>query len=159
MPSTAYGVDQDLNTARREQNRQGICGSAVIDLVAEMLRVGLLEPSGRMKSPAEIEDEEIPSLLKKRLHEVEGQPALFITGKSHGAPEDIYFTQKDVREVQLAKAAIAAGTRILLQEMGVTVEQISHLYLAGGFGNYIDYDSAIKIGLLPKALEEDCAHR
>ena len=53
----------------------------------------------------------------------------------------------------MAKAAIAAGTRILLRD-GVTVEQISHLYLAGGFGNYIDYDSAIKIGLLPKALRK-----
>ena len=55
-----------------------------------------------MKSPAEIEDEEIVA-PQKRLHEVEGQPALFITGKSHGAPEDIYFTQKDVREVHWRK--------------------------------------------------------
>lgn len=148
-------VDQDLeyNTIGGKPPK-GICGSAVVDLVAEMLRVGLLEPSGKIKRPAEIEDEEIPLQLKTRLHEVEGKPALLIAGKSHGAPEDIYFTQKDVREIQLAKAAITAGIRILLQEMGVTVDQISHLYLAGGFGNYIDHNSAIKIGLLPKKLRE-----
>lgn len=148
-------VEQDLEYSTiGNKPPKGICGSAVIDLVAEMLRVGLLEPSGRIKTPAELKNEEIPLSLKKRLHEVGGKPAILIADKSHGVPEDIYFTQKDVREVQLAKAAIAAGTRILLQEMGVTVDQITHLYLAGGFGNYIDYDSAIKIGLLPKALRK-----
>jgi uncharacterized 2Fe-2S/4Fe-4S cluster protein (DUF4445 family) len=61
----------------------------------------------------------------------------------------IYLTQKDVREVQLAKGAIAAGIKTLMDELGIGVEDINHVYLAGALGNYIDPLSAIRIGLLP----------
>ncbi len=73
---------------------------------------------------------------------------------AEGAAADVYLTQKDVREVQLAKGAIAAGISILQKRLGVGESDIKHVYLAGGFGTYIDYDSACTIGFLPSSLGE-----
>ena len=68
--------------------------------------------------------------------------------------EDISLTQKDIREFQLARGAITAGINILLKEAGITYSDIAHLYLAGGFGNYIDPRHAAVVGLIPGQLEE-----
>jgi len=71
------------------------------------------------------------------------------------APDESYthkpicLTQKDVRELQLAKGAVAAGVNILMDEMGITIDDISHVYLAGALGNYVDPLSAMRIGLIP----------
>ena len=78
---------------------------------------------------------------------MEGRPALKLTG-------NIMITQRDVREVQLAKAAIAAGIQTLMAERGCGYDEIGALYLAGGFGNYIDRERAARIGLLPRELLE-----
>src|SRR5690554_638443 len=149
-------IDKDLNYSTiGDKPPQGICGSAVVDLVSVMLQTGLVEPSGRMRTRDEIDkDQKTPVKLKMRLREVQGKPALLIAAKSQGATENIYFTQKDIRELQLAKAAITAGIQILLKEMGVTANEINLLYLAGGFGNYINHHSAVNIGLLPKELRK-----
>jgi uncharacterized 2Fe-2S/4Fe-4S cluster protein (DUF4445 family) len=71
-----------------------------------------------------------------------------------GTDHDIVLTQKDVREVQLAKAAIYAGIKILMDVADITFEEIENIYLAGGFGNFICPDSAIRIGLLPAELKD-----
>lgn len=68
----------------------------------------------------------------------------------------MYLTAADVRNLQLAKAAVAAGIRVLLQQRGITPEQMDGVYLAGGFGSYLDPDSAIAIGMLPRACAADC---
>lgn len=98
---------------------------------------------------------EIGKKLAKRLTEVDEEAAFII---AHGGEtqngEAIVMTQKDVREIQLAKAAIAAGVKVLINKMGKEAEDISNLYLAGGFGSYIDKRSAARIGLIPKELEE-----
>ena len=118
-----------------------ICGSGIVDAVAQMLDAGILDETGR------IDEDEIPEAYEDRLFESEG-------GLAFRLAEGVYICQKDIREVQLAKAAIAAGIEILLQEANVSVEDVEALYLAGGFGNFIDRQSACRIGLLPGALLE-----
>jgi len=131
----------------------GICGSGIVDAVAVLLDAGIVDETGRILSDDEIESE-IGEKLKNRLTEVDNMPAFIIAGgEETRSGEPIVITQKDVREIQLAKAAIAAGTRVLIQKMERSMGEIKHLYLAGGFGSYIDKRNAVRIGLLPKELE------
>ena len=102
---------------------RGICGSGLVDLVAALLACGALDEGGRL------EDDR------------------FDIGDT-----GVYLTQKDVREVQLAKAAIAAGIRLMARRLGVALESIEEVDIAGAFGNYIDPDSACAIGLIPAEL-------
>lgn len=101
---------------------RSICGSGLVDAVAALIDLEILDETGRM----------------------DGAEVALLDG--------VALTQRDVREVQLAKGAIAAGIDILMREMGVTEADVQNLYLAGGFGNYIDKASACKIGLLPPSL-------
>ncbi|RKY70703.1 MAG: hypothetical protein DRQ14_08550, partial [Candidatus Latescibacterota bacterium] len=121
-----------------DESPRGICGSGLVDAVAEMLRVGVLEPSGRIRSPEEFEG---PENLKARIVEGEGGYDFVLT-------EGIRITQRDVRELQLAKGAIRAGIEVLRREMEVEDGELTVL-LAGAFGNYINKKSALRIGLLP----------
>lgn len=130
---------------------RGICGSGIVDAVAQMLKAGIVDVAGRMKSIEEAKSE-LPISLANRVKEMDGKPAFLIASREEGASDDIYICQKDVREVQLAKAAIASGIHILMKEMGVQHKDIQKVYLAGGFGNYIDYDHAADIGLIPAEL-------
>lgn len=131
----------------------GICGSGIVDALAVLLDAGVVDETGRILSPDEL-DLEAGSKIAERLIEIDDMPAFVIAkGEETRSGEPIVITQKDVREIQLAKAAIAAGTRVLIQKMGVTMEEIEYLYLAGGFGSYIDKRNAVRIGLLPKELE------
>lgn len=135
-----------------DASARGICGSGVVDGAAQLLKWKLLEPSGRLISGEEAAD--IAPKLALRMVEADGKPAFLVSASQQGEAADIFITQKDIREIQLAKGAIAAGIRILLDEMGIGLEDIDQVYLAGGFGNYIDYDHAVEIGLLPKALRD-----
>ena len=99
---------------------RGICGSGLIDAVAVALDMGMIVPRGRL---AEV-----------------GQPISLLH------PVHIY--QSDIRELQLAKGAVAAGLRILLDHWGATLDDIDCVYLAGAFGNYVRLGSACRIGLL-----------
>lgn len=105
----------------------GICGSGIIDLVAEGLRTGRIDGTGRMADGS--------------LNVAEGQVS-------------IVFTQKDVREVQLAKAAVAAGMRVLSDKKALKIDQIKRLYVAGGFGQHLNFEHAERIGLIPQGMEE-----
>jgi len=124
----------------------GICGSGLVDAVSEMLRVGIIDESGRIKTREELDG----TLYADKIIEIDGKPALLIAHMDNG--DSIAICQKDIRELQLAKAAMAAGVQVLMKEANISIEQIENVYLAGGFGNYIDYDSACNIGLLPSAL-------
>jgi uncharacterized 2Fe-2S/4Fe-4S cluster protein (DUF4445 family) len=127
----------------------GICGSGVIDAVSVMLSEGIIDETGRITGSEE-NLSKINEELRERLIKVDGQNAFRIAKSDKNL--DIVITQKDVRELQNAKAAIAAGIKILAKSSGVQLNMISNIYLAGGFGNFINIDSAIKIGLLPVEL-------
>ncbi|MFM8895513.1 MAG: ASKHA domain-containing protein, partial [Actinomycetales bacterium] len=124
----------------------GICGSGLVDAVAELARVGLLDHSGRF-----IGDEQaavIAPTLADRLVEVEGGRAFRLAEAADGA--GIYLTQRDVRELQFAKAAISTGWKLLLQQAHVAERDVQQVLLAGSFGTYLSARNAIRIGLVPK---------
>lgn len=102
----------------------GICGSGIVDVVAYLLRIGLIDETGFLKEP------------------------FFI-----GSDMNIEVTQQDIREIQLAKSAIYSGIKILMNKAGLSFGDIDALFLAGGFGNYINTRSATEIGLLPSELK------
>lgn len=110
----------------------GICGSGYVDAIANMRRLGMIDESGKILDKAEY---------------VNGYKAIRVACNKE---KNIYITQKDIRDIQMAKAAIAAGIEIIGQYCGVKLEDIKNVYLAGGFGNYILPENAIAIGLLPK---------
>lgn len=120
----------------------GICGSGLIDLIASLLEMGVIDDSGRLEETKD-------TVL------VEGKPAFLLADPLHGRNgAAVYLTQKDIREVQLAKGAIAAGVYLLAQKLGMEVEDIEQVYIAGAFGNYMNPASACRIGLIPEVLLE-----
>lgn len=131
---------------------QGICGSGLIDAVAQMLRAGLINQKGRLACAEDASKKNLPKTLQERLIEVGGERRFILVAKASG--EDIVITQSDIREVQLAKGAIFSGIGLMLQEMGKTVADIDQIIVAGAFGNYIDKKSAVAIGLLPDVAKD-----
>jgi uncharacterized 2Fe-2S/4Fe-4S cluster protein (DUF4445 family) len=125
---------------------KGICGSGLVDLVAVLLHCGVINPEGLICPTQKAEYQDLNSRVTKRLYCYD-----FLVASEeesfYGRP--IYLTQKDVRELQLAKGAVAAGVHTLIDELGIRIEDISHVYLAGALGNYIDPISTLRIGLLP----------
>lgn len=128
---------------------RGICGSGLIDALSEMVRVGVVESSGRLAAK-EAQLENLPPLVRRRLRgSGGGAEFVLVWGEDSATGEDLVISQKDVRELQLAKGAIMAGIRVLLRELGAEVREIDRVFLAGAFGNYIGKQSALGIGLLP----------
>jgi uncharacterized 2Fe-2S/4Fe-4S cluster protein (DUF4445 family) len=126
---------------------QGLCGSGLVDAVTGLVLVGLLDSSGRFISE-EAARTTAPGLAD-RLTTI-GKERVFVL-HWRGAPEDsIYLSQRDVRELQFAKAAIATGWNILLEQAGLTAADVKQVLLAGSFGSYLSPASAIRIGLVPK---------
>ena len=121
---------------------KGICGSGVVDAIALALKVGLIDETGRIA-----DEDEVIAPLRRYLTEHGGMPAMKIA-------DGIVITQKDVREIQTAKAAIAAGVLSLLHHAGTALGSVKKLYLAGGFGNYMVPENAVTIGLLPRELSD-----
>ncbi|KYH36267.1 MAG: ferredoxin [Candidatus Bathyarchaeota archaeon B23] len=115
----------------------GLCGSAVVDAVAEMLRSGLLTPRGRIAA-------EGPRVRP-------GPPAEFVIawGGETATGRDITLTERDINEIQLAKAAIYTASKILMERMGVKPEVVERLYIAGAFGSYLNPENAKEIGMIP----------
>lgn len=127
---------------------QGICGSGLIDGVAELLRAGLMDVRGRLADGAAEAVAAHP--LRDRLREKDGirEFVLAFAGEL-GNEQDIAITQKDIRELQLAKAAIAAGISVLMQEVKIDASKVDRLFLAGAFGNYLDRENAVTLGMFP----------
>jgi uncharacterized 2Fe-2S/4Fe-4S cluster protein (DUF4445 family) len=123
-----------------DETPAGLCGSGLVDCVAELVRVGLLDHSGRF-IPDEIAAAEHPALAP-RLTKV-GEERVFVLH------DGVFLSQRDVRELQFAKASIATGWQILLRELGVEASEIAQVLLAGSFGAYLSPASAIRIGLVP----------
>lgn len=132
---------------------RSICGSGLIDAVAVLLDLGIVDASGRFANPVALRDKLSPAVVS-RIIEQDGQLAFCLAGAANVSERTVVLTQKDIREVQLAKAAIRAGTKILQRKLGVEDADIKQILLAGAFGNYIRRESALRIGLLPDAAVE-----
>jgi uncharacterized 2Fe-2S/4Fe-4S cluster protein (DUF4445 family) len=126
----------------------GICGSGIVDALAGMLDAGILDATGLIR----VEDRDrLPPGLRERVRR-RGEERQFVLVKAGeaGAPAEILLTQEDVRQVQLAKGAIASGAAMLQRLAGIPAERVAELMLAGGFGNYLSVPSAVRIGLIPR---------
>ena len=128
----------------------GICGTAIIDAVAELLRTGIVDKTGRLL-PASEAPAGLPEWLRTRLVTMDGQTHfLLVPAEEAGSGDAIYLWQKDVRELQLATGAIRAGINILLRRVGLEPDDLGSILLAGAFGNFIRRSNARRIGLLPQ---------
>jgi uncharacterized 2Fe-2S/4Fe-4S cluster protein (DUF4445 family) len=128
----------------------GLCGSGLVDAVTSLVRLGLLDGSGRLV-PQEQAAELAPGLVSRLT--MLGQERVFVLhwlGDPGDVSRSIYLSQRDVRELQFAKAAIATGWQILLEESGLVPSDIQQVLLAGSFGSYLSPANAIRIGLVPK---------
>jgi len=123
---------------------RSICGSGLIDAVAVLLNLSIIDPTGRFTNPGTLKSSLPPAILS-RIIEQGGQPAFRLAS----GEEEVILTQSDIREVQLAKAAIRAGIKLLEKKLGLEDSDIKQILLAGAFGNYIRPESALRIGLLP----------
>jgi uncharacterized 2Fe-2S/4Fe-4S cluster protein (DUF4445 family) len=125
---------------------KGICGSGLIDALAQMVRRGIVDPRGRLLPRPHLEGK-LPDRVLDR-----------VVGKPHewefvlSWDPYVAVTQDDVRQVQLAKGTIHCGVRILMEELGIDSSQIAQVLLAGAFGNFVDKRSAVGIGMLPPAI-------
>lgn len=130
------------------RSARSICGSGLIDAVAVLANLGIIDATGRMLDCQEV-PEDCPEAVRRRLIEVAGQPAFCLAFKDRTSEPAVVLTQKDVREFQLAKGAILAGIRLLLGKVKTEEGGLHSVLLAGAFGNYIRPSSAVRVGLLP----------
>ena len=121
----------------------GICGSGLLDIVGELVRVGVIASNGKIVTPKE--DEEYRS-LNGNFSLRDSKPAFTITG-------EVVLTQKDIRQVQLAKGAIRAGIEALLQQMGIQAGEVDRIEIAGSFGYHLRESSLLHIGMLPQEFQ------
>jgi uncharacterized 2Fe-2S/4Fe-4S cluster protein (DUF4445 family) len=143
-----FVIDDDgvkLHVLGEDAAPVGICGSGLIDAVAEMLRVGIIDETGRINSPTEVAAS-AGKAVASRLVEQDGSWGFQLTTGENA----LTLTQGDIREVQLAKGAIRAAIEICCDELQITSREITQVLLAGAFGNYIRKDNAVRLGLLPE---------
>jgi len=136
-------IDMDVIGAAPARS---ICGSGLLDAVAVLLDLGILDQTGRFAEPDAL-SAGVPTAIRRRLMVKDGQPAFALTPAAQ--QPGVVLTQRDIREMQLAKAAIRTGIEMLLSKAGLAAADVEQVLLAGGFGNYIRRESALRIGLLP----------
>ncbi len=124
----------------------GLCGSGLVDAVAELVRIGLVDASGRFVADAVAQT--VAPALADRLTYL-GEERIFVLHRD-GSEHGVYLSQRDIRELQFAKAAIATGWSLLLEELGVGPGDVQQVLLAGSFGTYLSPAAAVRIGLVPK---------
>ncbi len=133
---------------------KGLCGSGLVDAVAELVRTGLLDASGRFVTD-EVAKEIAPGISDRltMLDSERGQERVFVLHRPtpDADPADcVVLSQRDVRELQFAKAAISTGWTLLLEQLGLEHRDVQQVLLAGSFGSYLSAASAVRIGLVPK---------
>jgi uncharacterized 2Fe-2S/4Fe-4S cluster protein (DUF4445 family) len=133
---------------------KGICGSGLVDLAAVLLHYGVIDREGligpdRIREAGELFESRLVARNPTGLHDF-----VVAAAEETAHEKQILLCQKDVRELQLAKSAIAAGTRLLMRELGVTVDDVDQICLAGALGNYMNPYSAMRIGLIPRVNPE-----
>ncbi len=126
----------------------GMCGSGLVDAVAELAHAGLLDHSGRFMADEDAA-EKLPGLAS-RLTKIGEERVFVLHWRDDDPANSVFLSQRDVRELQFAKASIATGWNILLSDLGVDASEITQVLLAGSFGAYLTPLSAIRIGLVPK---------
>lgn len=147
IEAVAIAEDGDLKlTVIGDTEPGGLCGSGLVDAVAALAEAGIIDASGRFVTT----EEATGAPLADRLAMV-GKERVFVLHWSadRDPVASIYLSQRDIRELQFAKAAIATGWRILLEEAGLTTDDVKQVLLAGSFGSYLSPKSAIRIGLVP----------
>jgi uncharacterized 2Fe-2S/4Fe-4S cluster protein (DUF4445 family) len=138
IEGVTLGDTIDLQIIGGDVPAEGICGSGLVDAVAQLLLVGLLDHSGRMKTA-----EDVPGHpLRDRLIDVDGVRAFLLA-------DGVYLTQKDIRELQFAKGSIATGIKVLMDILGIETKDLDEVLLGGSFGSYLNPESAKIIGLVP----------
>lgn len=128
-----------------DQQPIGLCGSGIVDAVGELLGANLIKPKGNIVQGKENLPRPTINPLGNRMIEMDGEKAFWF----HVDRNPVFISQKDVREVQLAKGAIKAGIDILLEEFGADQDEIQKVYLAGAFGNYLRKENIMRLGVLP----------
>ncbi len=129
---------------------QGLCGSGLVDAVSELVRAGLLDSSGRFVTDEQAK--EVAPHVSDRLTAI-GKERVFVLHRPEPASppeESVYLSQRDVRELQFAKGAIATGWTLLLEQLGLEHGDVQQVLLAGSFGSYLSPAAAVRIGLVPK---------
>ena len=121
----------------------GICGSGLLDIVGELVAHGIINKNGKFVDP---EDSRLPVHLRERLVKQDGKTVFTVS-------RQVVLTQKDIRQVQLAKGAVRAGIEFLLKSMGVEASDVDSVLIAGSFGYHLRAKSLINLGLLPAAFE------
>ncbi len=118
---------------------RGICGSGLIDLIAELRKVELINEQGKLLTQDNLH------YAKRVTRDERSQPQFLVSG----GDKPIYLTQQDIRELQLAKGAVRSGVDIVLRKWGAAPEDVDVVYLAGAFGNYVRRENVLRIGMLP----------
>ncbi len=132
--------DVDIKVIGDDTQPMGICGSGMIDAAAEMFMTGILDQKGKLQK-------EVSNRVRV------GEDGLeFVI--HYGEGKDIVLTEPDIENIIRAKAAIYAGFTILLKEVGFTFDDVHKVYIAGGFGKFLDIEKAIIIGMLPELPKE-----
>ena len=145
----AVRIDDDVHCSVIGSARAiGICGSGLIDACAKMTGAGVIDGMGRLGPPGR---KRLPSALAARLRTADsGVEFVLVWDADAGKNEDVTLTQGDIRQLQLAKSAIWSGIVLLQRVMGIDDADLAELMLCGGFGNYINTESAVAIRLLPE---------
>ncbi len=132
------GERVDLQIIGGDVPAEGICGSGLVDAVAQLLLAGLMDHSGRLKTPGDVPGHP----LRDRLIDIDGVRAFLLA-------DGVFLTQRDIRELQFAKGSIATGIKVLMDILGVTADDLDEVLLGGSFGSYLNPESAKVIGLVP----------
>ncbi len=133
-----------------KKKARGICGSGILDAVAQMYEAGIIDQRGSFNIGEDKEEGRIHPALRERIRQSDSGYELILCPAAESARgEDIVICQKDVRELQLGKGAIYAGVQVLMLEMGITIEDVKEIMVAGAFGSYIRISSALLLGLFP----------
>jgi len=124
----------------------GVCGSGIIDIIAELLKVNIIDTTGRMLTKEEFTEIKPGSKLCDKLVKINDINCFIIYSDDDNK---VYLSQKDIRQIQLAKSSIYSGCMILMKVFNLSLDEIDEIIISGAFGNYIDIDNAMYIGLLP----------
>ncbi|MBP5273713.1 MAG: DUF4445 domain-containing protein [Abditibacteriota bacterium] len=130
------------------EKAKGICGSGLVDAVKVLLQEGAVDISGRLLSPDEFSGN--PSIAERLREGEKGAEFVIALPEESFSGYPVTLKHSDIRSLQLAKGSICAAVRTLLEHNGISEGDLEGLFLAGGFGNYLDKGSAIAIGLLPR---------
>jgi len=145
-------IDEDISVHTIDDKpAAGICGSGIIDAVAELIKAGAVEKSGRF---IKLSGDEKPAIWRSRVANGNGRTRFILSDRGKAGGE-VFITQKDIRQVQLAKGAILSGILSLTAQLEIGLSEIERVYVAGAFGHHVRMESLARLGVLP----EECLDR